>query len=96
MLQNPTYTFCYLYCVLKFLLKANQLFFIFFSYSIILFGRTNFKKEIKHGYYYVQGRKPQNWNLNQAGSCIQCMQGKPPTMHSHTDMQKNPHKRVQL
>lgn len=39
----------------KIFIKSKPTIFIFFSYLILLFARTNFKKETKHGHYFVQG-----------------------------------------
>lgn len=55
--KTQTHLLLFLLCLTIFIKK--NLYFIF-TYLIILFARTNFKKETKHGHCFEQGRKVQN------------------------------------
>lgn len=56
--QHPPSVICAVFWIF---IKSKPTIFIFFSYLIILFARKHSKKETKHEYYFVRGRKPQNW-----------------------------------
>lgn len=95
MLQDPTPTFSYSCCLTIFIKKNLYFIFILFDNKYVL-CKNILQKRNKTWILLWTRKKSPKLNLKQSRSCIQWMEEKLVTIYSHTDVEKNTHKRVQL